>query len=375
MFRFFFILGFFLGLDRAAVAYAPATHPDDDTIVVRLPNQAVLTLQVRNAAQLRELKKYKLDSLTTELAGYIAQAAAAAQAGTADRVTLEFYPDRDRPGRNLPPQIRITARKQQPDANRVDVDLDRKVVVKPGRDADGQRTFDIKINAPKPARSPADSVRRLHGRDRHVFRLRLDAGLSTLANRQTNATGAAPGLKAFGSGYYNIGFNYEQPVNYQQRSRLALTFGPEFAFSSLRLRGSNVWTDTGPATVAQPAPAGQEIDFAQLLLVNLNVPLMLELKLLDARQHRALTVGAGGFGGYRLYSSAKVNYQFANSDYEHEDVVSGPFHLTNWQYGVQGEVGYRFFRFVGKYHLNGLFEKDKGPQAQLLTVGLKLVGF
>ena len=61
---------------RATAASPSLAHPTD-TIVVRLPNQAVLTVTVRDAAQLRQLKNYHLDSLTTRLAGYIKQAEAA----------------------------------------------------------------------------------------------------------------------------------------------------------------------------------------------------------------------------------------------------------------------------------------------------------
>ena len=76
-------LSFFLtmlvgGLTEArATTLAPATVKD--TIVVRLPNKATLTLTVRDAAQLRELKNYHLDSLTSRLATYITQAEAAAK--------------------------------------------------------------------------------------------------------------------------------------------------------------------------------------------------------------------------------------------------------------------------------------------------------
>ena len=379
MFRaFLFLVGGVLLSGRATAGGPPSHHPaarPTDTVVVRLPKQAVLTLQVRDAAQLRELRKYHLDSLTTQLAGYIAQAEAAAKAGTNDRVTMEFYPDKDRPGRNLPAQVRITAHKQPAGATRVDVDLDQKVTVKAGRDADHERTFDIKLNDKKKVRSPADSIRHLYGRDRHVFRLRFDEGISILANGRANATGGVPTLSTFRSGYFNVGFNYEQPLRYEQRSRLALTFGPEFSFSRFYLTGSNVWGEANGRTTAAPGPADRNIDDAYLWLSTLNLPLMLEYKHLDSKGHRTLLVGAGGFGGYRLYSSTTVNYKFPGSDYNHEDVTSGPFHLNDWQYGVQGEIGYRFFRFVGRYYLNSLFATDQGPQAQVLTVGLKLIGF
>ena len=111
-------LSFFLtmlvgGLTEARATTPTAPAPANDTIVVRLPNKATLTMVVRDAAQLREMKNYKLDSLTSRLATYIMQAEAAAKAGSASQVTMEFYPDKDRPGQQLPEKVRITAHKQQ----------------------------------------------------------------------------------------------------------------------------------------------------------------------------------------------------------------------------------------------------------------------
>ena len=38
---------------------------------------------------------------------------------------MQFYPDKDQPGQNLPEQIRITTHKKSPDNNRVDVLLNK----------------------------------------------------------------------------------------------------------------------------------------------------------------------------------------------------------------------------------------------------------
>ena len=56
------------------LAPAAARPANDDTILVRLPNQATMTLYVKNKAQLRELRNYKLDSLIVLLDTYITQA-------------------------------------------------------------------------------------------------------------------------------------------------------------------------------------------------------------------------------------------------------------------------------------------------------------
>src|SRR6476469_4689671 len=114
--RAFLSLFLLLGLAGAttkahATALArPATVKD--TITIHLPNKAVITLMVRDAAQLRQLKQYQLDSLTSRLANYINQANAAAQTAKTNQVTMEFYPAKDQPGKNMPEQISITTHKQ-----------------------------------------------------------------------------------------------------------------------------------------------------------------------------------------------------------------------------------------------------------------------
>ena len=247
------------------------------------------------------------------------------------------------------------------------------------RDADGEKSYTIEADSrKKKPESPADSIHHLYGRDRHLLVFRFDFGVNTFVNNQTNATGGVPALSHFftsDANYYNVGLDYVQPLLYSKHSRLALTFGPEFMFNSFKLRGSNVWVEKDGRTTAVQAPDAMQVDQARLFSSSINLPMMVELKLLNSRNHRTLTVGAGGFGGYRLYSSTRVDYRMAGSDYDHQDVVSGPFHLNDWQYGLQGELGYGFFRIVGQYHLNELFEDNKGPRTQVMSVGLKLLGF
>ena len=73
-----------------------------DTIVVRLPNKAVMTLVVRDAQQLRQLPQYHLDSLVARLGGYIQRADAAAKVAGTERLTTVFHPNQDQPGQSLP---------------------------------------------------------------------------------------------------------------------------------------------------------------------------------------------------------------------------------------------------------------------------------
>jgi len=359
----------------AAHASTLRTPGPQDTIVVRLPNQATLMLMVRDAAQLRQLSAYHLDSLTTRLASYIKQAEVAAQTGKSDQVTMEFYPDKDQPGQNLPEQIRITTNKKK-QTNRVDVALNKAFGVNVTHDENGKKSYNIDIDTKDPKTKAAGDTAKHQGKENHnnVF-LRFDFGLNTFVNRGTNAGGGVPSLDTWGSNYANVGLIYAHHLVDRKHTRLALTFGPEVSYNEFQLRGNDVWVDRGGRTFTERAADGVQVDEARLLVTSLNLPLMLQLKLRNNRDKTTLTAGVGGFGGYRLSSSSKVEYTLANNDDDHEDKTSGGFNLNNWQYGLQAELGFHALSVFAKYHLNSLFQTDRGPQTQVLSFGLNIFGF
>lgn len=360
----------------------PSRAPSKDTIVVRLPNQATLTLVVRDAAQLRELKKYQLDSLTSQLATYITQAQSAAKAGTSDKVTMRFYPDKDQPGKNLPDEIRITARKpganNSKGATRTQVFLNKKFGLVMNKDEDGKNSFSIGTDGNVKARSAADSVKRANRKDQSSVSFRFDIGLNTFVNSKSGGNSpTVPPLSywGWGVGYTSFGLDYVQPLFYSKRTKLALTVGPEFSSNRFLLRGNNQWVQNGSLTTAELAPETKQIDQSKLSVTTLNLPIMLRLKLRNKGDKRTLSAGIGAFGGYRIYSSTEVQYKLPGSDYKYEDNVSGPLNLNDWQYGLQGELGFHALRFFAKYNLNELFREGQGPQTHALSFGLRIVGF
>ncbi|MBD2721261.1 outer membrane beta-barrel protein [Hymenobacter armeniacus] len=376
----FFLLlsGLTAGLNEARAARLAVPATVQDTIVMRLPNKATLTVTVRDAAQLRQLKNYHLDSLTTRLATYITQAEAAAKAGTTNQVTMRFYPDKDQPGQNLPEEIRITAHKPGTDGTKgptkTQVYLNKKFGITTYNDGDGKNSFEISSKNGK-AKTKEDSLKRENAYDRHHVDLRFDIGLTTLVNSTSTAALVTPSLSTWGSTYINFGLDYVQALHYTKRSKLALTFGPEFGGNYLQLNGNDQWMQSSTATFVERAPDAKQIDKAQLYIGTLNLPVMLRLQLRNKEDKRTLSAGIGGFGGYRLASNTKTEYKVAGSDYKHEDKISGPLNLNNWQYGVQGEIGFHALQLFAKYNMNELFQEGKGPQTHLLTFGLNIIGF
>ena len=366
-------LGFSSGAQATALA-RPVTVKD--TIVVRLPNKAVITLMVRDAAQLRQLKKYQLDSLTSRLATYITQAEAAAKTASTNQVTMEFYPDKDQPGKNMPEQIRITTHKTAAGTasnNKVEVLMDKAsknagMSFKIGGKTDAER---------RNSQAHRDSVR-LKNFENHRTKSHLivDLGLNALVNQKAQNT--TPGdqlnavdLRTEGSRYVNIGLNWDPRLG-GKRSPLSLTIGPEFAFNSYMLSGNNKLVNSNGRTNVVRETNGRQYQKSKLGTSSVNLPVMLRLQLRDAHYRPTFLVGAGGFVGYRIKSWTKLKYTSEGTTYK--DKEDGSYNMENLQYGLQGTIGYRDLEFFAKYNMNNLFKAGAGPDTQVLSFGLRLIG-
>ena len=373
---FFVLLAALLGGLSQARAGSVATRVlYKDTIVVRLPNQATLTLTVRDAAQLRQMKNYHLDSLTSRLATYITQAEKAAQNATTDQVTVQFYPDKDQPGKNLPEQIRITTRKKTAHNNRVDVMLNKTFGVTVTTDENGSKSYNKTEGRSKEDRqAKRDSTRfKQITRKRTSTNFILDLGLNALVNEKAGGDGgdASVDLRTAGSRYVNIGFDWETRLG-GKRSPVAVLVGPEFAFNNYMLSGNNKWVNANGVTSVAKETNGSQFLKSKLATSSVNLPLMLQLKLRDSHFKPTFRLGAGGFVGYRLGSHTKIKYiSEGNTD---KDKDEGSYNLENFLYGAQGTIGYGGLEFFAKYNMNDLFKNNAGPQTQVLSFGVRLFG-
>lgn len=338
-----------------------------DTIVVRLPNKATMTLVVQDAAQLRQLPQYHLDSLVARLGGYIRRADAATKVADTDRLTTVFHPNEDQPGRGLPEEIRITTSKPAGRAygpsNKVEVLLEKKfgVVINTDRKNNDQPRADRQAHR--------DSLREdQQNKNRHASYFVLDVGLNALVNK---AGANAPELRPEGSRYVNLGLSYRQRLG-GRRSPLYLLGGPEIAFNNYMLEGNYKWQNTNGITSVALEPTARQYQKTKLATSTLTVPLMLQLRLRDEHHRNTFRLGAGGFVGYRLASWTKLKYFENGSTYKDKDY--GSYNLNDWQYGLQAQIGYGSFNFFVKYNLNELFRDGRGPQAQTLSFGLRLLG-
>jgi hypothetical protein len=363
-------------LAAATTAQARTLPPaPTDTIVVRLPNKVIMTLVVRDAKQLRELPQYHLDSLVARLGPYIKRADEAAKTASTDRVTTQFFPNQDAPGQGLPEEVRITTRKSEApggaSTNRVDVALSKVFGLQMKTNSEGKKTYYTGSSKTRQARR--DSLEALHKDERHTTtNLILDLGLNALANRGSGA----PDLRTLGSRYVNIGLNVAPRLG-GKNSPLYVVFGPEFSFNNYMLEGNNKWVNQNGVTSVVPETNGRQYQKTKLATSTLTVPLMFQLNFRDkdahtGRSHDGFRVGVGGFVGYRLGSWTKLKYFEEGNTFK--DKNYGSYNLTDWQYGLQGIIGYRSLTFFAKYNLNDLFRENQGPKAQTVSFGVRIFG-
>jgi hypothetical protein len=187
-----------------------------------------------------------------------------------------------------------------------------------------------------------------------------------------NKAGAnAPELRPEGSRYVNLGLSYRQRLG-GRRSPLYLLGGPELAFNNYMLEGNYKWQNTSGITSVVPEPTARQYQKTKLATSTITLPLMLQLRLHDEHHRATFRLGAGGFVGYRLASWTKLKYFEEGSTYKDKDY--GSYNLNDWQYGLQAHIGYGDVNFFVKYNLNELFRDGRGPQAQTLSFGLRLLG-
>ncbi|OUJ74873.1 outer membrane beta-barrel protein [Hymenobacter crusticola] len=370
--RFFSLLAFLLLTTLAAPAFARTTSPSfTDTIVVKLPNQAVMTLFVKNKEQLRQLRNYKLDSLMILLDTYITQAETAGKNSKNGQVTMEFYPAKDQPGKAMPEQIRVTVRNSRSAGSsndHVEVRLGPSfgVVV----DEDGS-SDNVKVHVGRMDTSNRDSVRKAKSEARfnrvHHSNFTMDLGLNTLVNRGATAPNTYDyALRPLGSRYISFQWRHSWRLG-AVGSPLYLVSGPEIAFNNYMFdNNARLFANDSMSYINRESTLN--LQKSKLATTTLNLPLMAQLYFRDKKGHESFRLSAGGFVGYRLSSHTKLKYDRDGSTKKDKD--RGSYNLEDFQYGLQGIIGVRGLDLFVKYNLNDLFKENRGPQAQTLSFGI-----
>ncbi|RYU83293.1 outer membrane beta-barrel protein [Hymenobacter persicinus] len=350
---------------------------NDDTIMVKLPNQATMTLITKNKAQLKELRTYHLDSLMILLDSYISQADAASKNAGNKAVTMEFYPAKDKPGTNAPEEVRITVRAEDTKSTKTTTKVGRFISVTVDDDDDNKgkdgKKDEVNITFGK---GGSDSLRTAENKRKKEERANravkndfsVDLGLNALTNVSTPAGQLSPELKPIGSRYISLNWHYDIRLG-AKGSPLYLRTGPELAFNNYML-DNNTRFDNSTGTTRIVSSTDRSLEKSKLAVTTINLPLMAMLNFQNKKGHDAFRLGAGGYVGYRVGSHTKIKYNEGGRD--HKDKDKGGYNLEDFQYGLQGTIGVRGIDLFVKYGMSDLFKNNRGPQAQTLSFGFSI---
>lgn len=150
-----------------------------------------------------------------------------------------------------------------------------------------------------------------------------------------------------------------------KNSHFALSTGLGLDWKNFRFDNARLVEQNNITTLVS-APVGVHYDFARLRVFYVTVPLIATFQ-----PTRKIYMSAGIVGGINAFTSQKLKYRAPNGDYIKRKNKNG-LNVARFTYHFEGEIGYDWFGVFVKYSPVSVFQKDKGPDVQTASVGLKL---
>lgn len=161
------------------------------------------------------------------------------------------------------------------------------------------------------------------------------------------------------------------------RNYISFTYGLSYDINNWNYKNAISWHPTSaddpndPIDYTGPYVNRDSVQYKKNKLVTnyLQVPLLLRFETSPEHDKRNVIISAGVYGGYLVRSHTKQIVEgSSDKQKQFED-----FNLNKYQYGLQGELGYRDFTVYAKYGLNSLTEY--GANLSPYTFGLRFIGF
>jgi hypothetical protein len=142
-----------------------------------------------------------------------------------------------------------------------------------------------------------------------------------------------------------------------------IKYGISLMYNDLRPTENRVFTLNGNQTTLQTSTlALKSTRFRNVYLV---APLHLEFDFTKKKEkdgktifksHEGFRLGIGGYGGIRIKSKQKIEYEIDDLDYDEK--AKGDFNASNFIYGLSAYVGYKETSLYIKYDLNPIFQDN-----------------
>lgn len=343
---------------------------DQDTIVVKMANGAKMVLYLENIQQLQAFQNYSLDSLMRELNSYVERVDEMESSRTDSKeMTVTFNKDKSADGKSE--QVTVTVQEQDPkgqvttERHEIRINKNFKIDVQV-EEEDGNTRVDVNV----PSKEERDSIRTVH-KEKHYkstrFNFDVDLGLNNFVDEEGGAY--VPDLKPLGSRYVSLNLHLNSQIG-GRKSPFYLVSGLEFAFNNYMFDDNAIVEEVNDITQFRRV---SDISFEKTKLTHssVNVPLMPMLKFKRDNGKDGFKIGAGAFAGYRLGSHTKVKY--SQEGKTEKDKTRDNFNLSEFQYGLEGVVGYGGLDLFVKYNMNDLFKDNRGPQINVISFGVRLL--
>ena len=132
-------------------------------------------------------------------------------------------------------------------------------------------------------------------------------------------------------------------------------YGLSFSWHDWTLRGKNIIDKDflGNRQVVF-LESGYNVKHSEWRSMFMNLPVMLQLDFSREGTDKGLTIGAGGYGGVRLYTLRELRYEDLNNESNWEYNYNNYF-MNSWRYGLMAQLGYGSFKLTAQYDMNPLF--------------------
>ena len=135
-------------------------------------------------------------------------------------------------------------------------------------------------------------------------------------------------------------------------------YGLSFSWHDWTLRGKNI-IDKDILGNRQVVflESGYNVKHSEWRSMYMNLPVMLQLDFSREGTDKGLTIGAGGYGGVRLYTLRELRYEDLNNESNWEYNYNNYF-MNNWRYGLMAQLGYGSFKLTAQHDMNPLFRTN-----------------
>ncbi|WP_210464896.1 outer membrane beta-barrel protein [Rufibacter roseolus] len=346
-----------------------------DTLILKLKNEARLLIVVKDVKDLKNLKNQSIDSIMLLVEKYADQIEAAGKKG--DEVTVTI----DKSKANTSEDVNITITQHGPEGTEVTIKEKNRIRItdKVGIDIDHDedtKSTKVKVNVGNEDSlevKERDEERYKNRHPRRTLDFQVDAGLSTWLNKEEQAGSAVQDIKfrTAASRYISLNTKWYNRIG-GESSPVRLITGFTVDFHNYMFDDNIMIQNTGEKSDFV-IPTGINLEKSKLSTTSLNVPLELGFDFKTKRGKTAFKIGGGGFVGYMLSSHSKVKYSQDGDNVKSK--AKDDFYLNDFQYGVSGFIGIRSLEFFAKYNLNDMFQDNKGPQANAFAAGVRILKF